>query len=155
MIELPLNLIVERIALVLQIATACGLAGIAWYRQIVQYPLLRRIDRRSFRRYMQPLGVLDAMVVGPLLVVDLLASFVLVVVAVHSAEVFLLFAGAGLSLCALSVALFPVRRHMRATAREFSPRSYRRLFCWHWIFSVLCSLHGIVVLFIVVRSISL
>lgn len=142
---------VERISLILQIAAACGLAGIAWYRHFAVYMTVHRVGRRLFPRALAGARTVDAIVAGPLLAVDMLAACVyLFVVPVTVAPVVPL-AGAAAVFGAAALALFPKRRVLRALATEFSAAQYRRLLCFHWQFALLCSIRAILVVLLLLN----
>ena len=140
------------IALILQAACSIGLAGIAWYRLLVQLPLLRRVDARRLPRYVRPMETLEQFVIGPILLVESLSALMLPLALPDAIP--LSYPVVGLALLALIWVLQIVvaRRHLRVLAHGFSARAMRRVLCAAWVQAAAWTFRAVLILFIILLA---
>lgn len=141
------------IALLLQAAVTMGLAGIAWYRLLVHLPLLRRVGRYRLARYVLPMETLELFIITPLLLVETLAAFV-VLLAAPQRQVPSIYPLAGVALLVLIwiLQLAVARPQLRALTGLFSARGMRALLCASWVQAVAWTLRGAIALMLLLFS---
>jgi hypothetical protein len=130
------------------------MVGVIWFVQIVHYPLFARVGRSGFTAYSGGHTRLTGLVVGPPMLVEAATAVALVIWTPPGISVPL--AWAGLVLVAgtwLSTALLQSPRHT-ALGRGFDPSVHRFLVTSNWVRTVLWSLRGLVVLWILYEALA-
>ncbi len=123
------------------LAVTLAMVGVAWFVQVVHYPLFARIDATSFPGYERGHTARTRWIVGPLMVAEL-ASGALVAWLVPSVS-----SGLGLGLIAaigISTFFFLVPEHDRL-GRGCDPAALRRLVRGNWFRTAAWSLRAVMV----------
>ena len=128
--------------LIANAASAWFLTGLIWVIQVVHYPLFSAVGRSEFPAYEASHTRLITIVVGPIMLVELATSVLLL--AVRPASVPMWAAAAGLALVVivwLSTIALQVPAHGRL-AQGFVDDAHALLVHTNWIRTVAWTLHG-------------
>jgi hypothetical protein len=129
-------------------AATLFMVGIIWFVQVVHYPLFARVGAAGFAAYSTRHTRLTGLVVGPPMLVEAVTAVALVVRTPPEVSNWLLWAG--LVLLAgiwLSTVLLQSRRHTEL-GLGFDLSAHRSLVGSNWVRTVLWSLRGLIVLWI-------
>ena len=138
MSDVPLSLWL----LIANSASAWFLTGLIWVIQVVHYPLFAAVGRSEFPAYEASHTRLITMVVGPVMLLELATSMLLLVV--RPASVPMWAAAAGLALVAivwLSTIALQVPAHGRL-AQGFVAEAHAMLVHSNWIRTIAWTVHG-------------
>ena len=119
--------------LIANFASTYFLTGLIWTIQVVHYPLFARVSRDAFVSYEAAHTRLITMVVGPAMLIELLAAVAMIAVRPRGMPAWA--AWAGLALVAviwLSTAFLQVPMH-NTLGNGFDPESHARLVHTNWI----------------------
>jgi len=133
-------------------AATLFMVGVIWFVQVVHYPLFSRVGRPGFAAYSGSHSRLTGLVVGPPMLVEAATAVALVVRTPPGISVPLVWTG--LVLVAgiwLSTALLQSPRHT-ILGRGFDPSAHQFLVTSNWLRTVLWSLRGLVVLWILSQA---
>jgi hypothetical protein len=133
-------------------AATLFMVGVIWFVQVVHYPLFARVGRPDFAAYSGSHSRLTGLVVGPPMLVEAATAVVLVVWTPPGISVPLIWTG--LVLVAgiwVSTALLQSPRHT-TLGRGFDPSAHQFLVTSNWLRTVLWSLRGLVVLWILYQA---
>jgi hypothetical protein len=133
-------------------AATLFMVGVIWFVQVVHYPLFARVGRPGFATYSGSHSRLTGLVVGPPMLVEAATAVVLVVWTPPGTSVPLIWTG--LVLVAgiwVSTALLQSPRHT-TLGRGFDPSAHQFLVRFNWLRTVLWSLRGLVVLWILYQA---
>ncbi len=128
--------------LIANAASAWFLTGLIWVIQVVHYPLFAAVGRSEFAAYEASHTRLITLVVGPVMLLELATSVLLLVM--RPAAVPLWAAATGVTLVAiiwLSTIALQVPAHGRL-AQGFVPDAHAMLVHTNWIRTVAWTLHG-------------
>lgn len=128
--------------LIANAASAWFLTGLIWVIQVVHYPLFAAVGRDGFAAYEASHTRLITMVVGPVMLVEMATSVLLL--AVRPAAVPMWAAAAGMALVVavwLSTIALQVPAHGRL-AQGFVPDAHAMLVHTNWIRTIAWTLHG-------------
>lgn len=132
----------------LHAAATWGMVGLIWFVQLCHYPLFARVGAEAFDGYHAGHLPRTAVVVGPLMILELGTAVALVATAAPG-DGRLAWLGLGLlALVWLSTALVQVPAH-RTLERGFEARAHRSLVRTNWIRTVAWSTRGVVALLLV------
>lgn len=141
--------------LVVQAAVTWALVGLIWTIQLVHYPLLAGIEAHRYPRWQRLHMSRIAMLVGPLMLVELLSAGVLVALAIRGGAPELVpwavTGGLLLILIWLSTALVQAPIHGRL-AEGFDPALHRWLVRTNWLRTVLWTGRGVLLALLVLRA---
>ena len=129
-------------------AATLFMVGIIWFVQVVHYPLFARVGAAGFAAYSATHARLTGLVVGPPMLVEAATAVALVVSTPPKVSTWLLWVG--LVLLAgiwLSTALLQSPSHTEL-GRGFDLSEHRSLVGSNWVRTVLWSLRGLIVLWI-------
>ncbi|HEX7170157.1 MAG TPA: hypothetical protein VF206_04945 [Rubrobacter sp.] len=129
-------------------AATLFMVGIIWFVQVVHYPLFARVGAAGFAAYSATHARLTGLVVGPPMLVEAATAIALVVSTPPKVSSWLLWVG--LVLLAgiwLSTALLQSPSHTEL-GRGFDLSAHRSLVGSNWVRTVLWSLRGLIVLWI-------
>ena len=129
-------------------AATLFMVGIIWFVQVVHYPLFARVGAAGFAAYSDTHARLTGLVVGPPMLVEAATAIALVVSTPPKVSSWLLWVG--LVLLAgiwLSTALLQSPSHTEL-GRGFDLSAHRSLVGSNWVRTVLWSLRGLIVLWI-------
>ncbi len=115
--------------------------GVIWFVQIVHYPLFERIEA-NFPAYSAAHQSLTGWVVGPVMLVELLTSALLILYSPLQINRLLLWIGLALvGVLWVSTGVLQVPAHQRLSA-GFDPAVHKRLVATNWLRSVIWTLRG-------------
>ena len=129
-------------------AATLFMVGIIWFVQVVHYPLFARVGAAGFAAYSTTHARLTGLVVGPPMLVEAATAIALVVSTPPKVSSWLLWVG--LVLLAgiwLSTALLQSPSHTEL-GRGFDLSAHHSLVGSNWVRTVLWSLRGLIVLWI-------
>ena len=143
---------VDDVFFLVQIFCTFAMTGIIWFVQIVHYPLMRKVGKGRFVRYMQTHFVLAAFVVGPLMLLEAAAVVYGLLTPTpwitHDAALL----GAVL-LLVIWISTFAIHLpQYRRLEREFEARAYRRLLFNNWIRCYAWSFRSIILVFSMLQA---
>jgi hypothetical protein len=141
----------DAVLYIMQLLCTFSLTGIIWFVQIVHYPLMRKVGKGRFARYLQTHMVLTTFVVAPLMIIEAAAViygliFPNIWLQGDTAQL-----GAILLLIIWLVTFFVHVPHHRKLARSFDARSYRRILFGNWIRAYAWSFRSIILVFSLLR----
>ena len=126
--------------LVAQVVATLGLTGLVWFVQLVHYPLFARVDPSSFVAYEQEHTRRTTWLVTPLMVVEAVAAWALVVLDTSAATAL----GAVLLVGIwASTFLVQVPCH-RVLEQGWSASAHRRLVRTNWVRTALWSARSVI-----------
>jgi hypothetical protein len=137
----------EKILLILQIASTLFLTGVIWIIQLVQYPFFSRINPETFSEYHDDYRFWITPVVAPPMIVELLTSVFLLFA--PPANIDSKFIWSGLILTAViwaSTFFLQVPLHEKLAA-GFDSSAHAALVGTNWIRTAAWSLRGLLVLY--------
>ncbi|MGB7325881.1 MAG: hypothetical protein WBD31_13485 [Rubripirellula sp.] len=135
--------------LLLQVASTLAMVGLIWFVQIVHYPLFSRVGQSELERYETDHQRLTTWVVMPLMLTEIVTAMLLIwyrPLGVDSAAI-----GLGIGLVvAIWLITFTVQvpQHAMLTA-SFDAETHRRLVAGNWLRTVLWTVRGALVLWMV------
>ena len=133
-------------------AATLFMVGVIWFVQVVHYPLFARVGRPGFTAYSGRHARLTGLVVGPPMLLEAATAIALVVWTPEGTSVSLVWTGLLLVVGIwLSTAFLQAPRHT-TLGRGFDPSAHRFLVASNWLRTVLWSLRGIVVLWILYQA---
>lgn len=139
--------------LVLGMASATAAAAVAWHLQLAGYPLSLRMRRGAFTRFHAPQRMATAIMLIPLVSIDLVTSVgLLVLPAPDPLTGVFLQAGAASALLAVAVIRFVLRPAHRILASALDPRAFRRMLVGNCLRANLWGIHAMLLLIILVRA---
>lgn len=141
----------DAVFFIMQLLCTFSMTGIIWFVQIVHYPLMRRVGKGRFTRYLQTHMVLTTFVVAPVMLIEAVAVVygLLVPTAWLDGEAAQL--GAVLLLVIWLVTFFVHVPGHRRLSREFEARAYRRILFGNWIRAYAWSFRTIILVFSLLR----
>ena len=126
--------------------STCFMVGLIWFVQIVHYPMFRDVGEANFRDYEIKHSRLTTWVVGPVMLVEIATSALILMKAVDSVDKRLALIGAVLiGIVWLSTALLQVPMHQKLES-GFLPDAWHRLVWTNWIRTIAWSARGVVAL---------
>lgn len=131
--------------LLLNAASTWAMVGLIWFVQMVHYPLFAGVGAAGYVDYQALHMRTTGWVVGPLMLMELVTSLLLVVPALRPAGVppWLLWAGlATVAVNWLSTVTLQIPAHDVLT-RGFDLAAHRRLVLTNWIRTAAWTLHGV------------
>ena len=136
----------DTLLLLVNLAATGVMIGIAWFVQVVHYPLFARVGEGAFAAYEGAHTRLTTLVVGPPMLAELATGVLLVLSPPPGVSPALLWLGLALiAVIWLSTALLQVPAH-RVLERGFDARAHRRLVLSSWVRTVAWTARGILVL---------
>jgi len=135
--------------LLAQVATTLFMAGLIWFVQVVHYPLFVHVGRQRFPRYETSHQVRTTVLVVPMMLAE--AATALALLFWRPTGVPLTAAVTGFVLLALiwgCTHLWQVPIHTRLS-KAFDVAAYRRLLKSNWVRTILWTLRGLLVLWMV------
>ena len=119
--------------------------GLAWFVQVVHYPLFPLVGEQGFAEYHRVHSSRTTWVVLPAMTIELLTSFLLLIDP-PGAEGALVAAGATLAALTWVLTFFAASAHGRIGRQGLSPVSLRRLLAVGWFRTAVWTAHGLVVI---------
>lgn len=130
------------------------MVGLIWMVQVVHYPLFNDIGERSFVRYQQRHQRNISYIVGPVMLIELATSIMLVWSPIKGLDQLFVYAGIGLVvLIWLSTAFIQVPCHEKLVA-GFDQAAYKWLVNSNWIRTIAWTARGAVVTWMLVHILS-
>ncbi len=125
------------------------MTGLIWFVQVVHYPLMARVGEGGFAEYEKHHQRLTMWVVGPPMLVELATAIWLLIAPTAGVDLWMTNAGlAMVVLLWLSTAFMQVPQH-RKLEGGFDPAAHRLLVKSNWLRTVLWSLRGGLVIWMV------
>jgi hypothetical protein len=141
-----------RLAWVAQCGTTLPMVGLIWFVQVVAYPLFARVGPAEFTRYHEAHTFLITLVVGPLMMVELLAALAWVAEPGELVSRPVALAGLGLVLLAwLVTGLASVPQHA-VLGSGFDARAHALLVSTNWLRTFAWSARGVGLLALLARE---
>ncbi|QVL56875.1 MAG: hypothetical protein KFB93_05685 [Simkaniaceae bacterium] len=131
-----------------QLVATWVLIGIMWFSQVVHYPLYKKI-KEGFVEYERSHIRRAALLLGPIMLVEAVTAFLLV--GATPGGILTTLAGVNLVLLVLiwlSTFLFQITLHQKLSIR-FSPKVLRNLITSNWIRTLLWTLKGVIIIFMI------
>lgn len=129
------------------------MVGLIWFVQIVHYPLFAVVGEDRFVAYTEAHSRLTSWVVGPPMLLEAATTAALLFIRPAGIPAVAVWAGAALLAAVwLSTALLQVPRHT-ALGQGFDANSHRLLVVSNWIRTAGWSVRGLLVLWMVSRSV--
>jgi len=131
-----------------QLVAIWVLIGIMWFSQVVHYPLYKKI-KEGFVEYERSHIRRAALLLGPIMLVEAVTAFLLV--GATPGGILTTLAGVNLVLLVLiwlSTFLFQITLHQKLSIR-FSPKVPRNLITSNWIRTLLWTLKGVIIIFMI------
>ncbi len=141
--------ILEQVMLIAQLASTLPLVGLIWTIQVVHYPLFSLVGESSQARYQRTHMDRITWVVGPLMLVELVATGTLV--ALTPLDPLALAGALLLAVIWISTALFQVPCHGRLL-EGFDAGIHRRLVTTNWVRTGAWTGRGIVVVIMAIAG---
>ncbi len=132
----------SRAILLLQLATTLPLVGLIWFVQVVAYPLFARVAAADFPAYHEAHSRLITIVVGPLMVVELLAALGWLFLPLDEVPAAAVWVGAGLAVAAWIVTIFVSVPEHAILARGFDARALDALITTNWLRTAIWTARG-------------
>ena len=140
--------------LIAHATAALFMVGLIWFVQVVHYPLFSRVGEDTFRTYARLHGRRTMWVVGPPMLVEMMAALLLLWLKPTGVPPWMLWGGLLLLLVVwLSTWLVQVPQHT-ILAAGFNAEAYHRLVRTNWIRTVTWSLRGALAIGIWLRATS-
>lgn len=140
------------LALLVHAATTLVMVGIIWFVQVVHYPLFGRVGPSGFPAYSEAHSRRTGYVVGPPMLVEMATAVLLLVLRPSEVPAYLPWTGLLLLVLVwLSTAFLQVPRH-RALGLRFDAAAWSGLVLTNWIRTACWSLRGLLVLWMLVRT---
>jgi hypothetical protein len=140
-----------RIAWLAQCASTLPLVGLIWFVQLVAYPLFALVGPSEFTRYHQAHSFLITFLVGPLMVVELLAALAWVLEPGEVASRPVALAGLGLVALAWFVTGFASVPQRAVLANGFDARAHAVLVATNWVRTFAWTARGVGLLALLAR----
>lgn len=135
-----------------QLGTTLPMVGVIWFVQIVAYPLFARVGAAEFSAYHAAHSRLITWIVGPLMLVELVASCAWTLDPSHHVTRGLAVFGAGLTLTTWAVTMFLSVPAHNVLASGFDARAYASLVSTNWLRTVAWTLRGAMLLWALARE---
>jgi len=140
--------------LLANITSTLFLVGLIWMVQIVHYPLFDDVGEENYVSYQQRHQSNITYIVGPVMLIELIAAFMLLWYPVEGVSKSLVFCGIGLVLVIwLSTAFVQVPCHEKLV-KGFDPAAYKWLVNSNWIRTIAWSVRGGLVTWMLIRVLS-
>ena len=142
---------IDAVFYIMQMLCTFSMTGIIWFVQIVHYPLMRKVGKGRFARYMQTHMLLTTFVVAPVMLIEAVAVVYGLLMPNPWLEGDAANIGAVLLLIIWLVTFaihFPQHRRL---AVEFEARAYRRILFGNWIRAYAWSFRSIILVFSLLR----
>ncbi|MDT8325291.1 MAG: hypothetical protein RRA94_14355 [Bacteroidota bacterium] len=142
---------IDAVFFIMQLLCTFAMTGIIWFVQIVHYPLMRRVGKGRFTRYLQTHMLLTTFVVAPVMLIEAAAVVYGLLVPnpwLHGDAAQL---GAVLLLVVWLVTFIVHVPQHRRLAEEFEARAYRRILFGNWIRAYAWSFRSIILVFSLLR----
>ena len=140
------------IVLAIHAGATLAMLGLIWFVQIVHYPLMLQVDSASFTTYERLHTRQTSWVVGPLMLLELVAAVLLTAVIDAQDTYYLAWIGFALLIVIwLSTMLLQVPCH-RGLERAFDPGTIRRLVATNWIRTIAWTGRSVVALILVFQA---
>ena len=140
--------------LLANITSTLFLVGLIWMVQIVHYPLFDDVGEENYVSYQQRHQSNITYIVGPVMLIELIAAFMLLWCPVEGVSKSLVYCGIGLVLVIwLSTAFVQVPCHEKLV-KGFDPAAYKWLVNSNWIRTIAWSVHGGLVTWMLIRVLS-
>ena len=140
--------------LLANITSTLLLVGLIWMVQIVHYPLFDDVGEENYVSYQQRHQSNITYIVGPVMLIELIAAFMLLWYPVEGVSKSLVFCGIGLVLVIwLSTAFVQVPCHEKLV-KGFDPAAYKWLVNSNWIRTIAWSVRGGLVTWMLIRVLS-
>lgn len=141
-----------RLAWVAQCGTTLPMVGLIWFVQVVAYPLFARVGSAEFTRYHEAHSFLITLVVGPLMMIELLAALAWVAEPGELVSRPVALAGLGLVVLAwLVTGLVSVPQHA-VLGSGFDARAHALLVSTNWLRTFAWSARGVGLLALLARD---
>lgn len=140
--------------LLANITSTLFLVGLIWMVQIVHYPLFDDVGEENYVSYQQRHQSNITYIVGPVMLIELIAAFMLLWYPVEGVSKSLVYCGIGLVLVIwLSTAFIQVPCHEKLV-KGFAPAAYKWLVNSNWIRTIAWSVRGGLVTWMLIRVLS-
>lgn len=140
--------------LLANITSTLLLVGLIWMVQIVHYPLFDDVGEENYVSYQQRHQSNITYIVGPVMLIELIAAFMLLWYPVEGVSKSLVYCGIGLVLVIwLSTAFVQVPCHEKLV-KGFDPAAYKWLVNSNWIRTIAWSVRGGLVTWMLIRVLS-
>lgn len=126
-------------------AATLFMLGLAWFVQVVHYPLFPLVGEQGFAEYHRVHSSRTTWVVLPPMTIELLTSFLLLIDPPGGQNA-LVAVGAALALLTWVLTYFAASAHGRIGSEGLSTNSLRRLLAAGWVRTAVWSAHGVVVI---------
>ncbi|WP_146532508.1 hypothetical protein [Rubripirellula reticaptiva] len=135
--------------LLLQVASTLAMVGLIWFVQVVHYPLFSRVGQSEFKRYETDHQRLTTWVVMPLMLTEIATAVLLIWYRPMGVGSIAIWLGIGL-VAAIWLITFTVQvpQHAILTA-SFDAETHRKLVTGNWLRTVLWTVRGVLVLWMV------
>jgi hypothetical protein len=142
---------VAQLAWLAQLASTLPLVGLIWFVQIVAYPLFAQVGPAEFARYHAAHSSLITMVVGPLMLVELVAAIAWAVDGGADTSRPVAWAGLLLVLVAWGVTAFVSVPQHAVLGRGFDVQAHATLVTTNWLRTLAWSARGALLLGLLAR----
>lgn len=137
----------EKLILILQIFSTLALTGVIWIIQLVQYPFFSYIERESFTAYHDAYRFWITPIAAPLMLIELLSAFLILLYPPKEIAFGLLCAGLVLALAVwLSTFFIQVPLHEKLAA-GFDADAHLQLVRTNWIRTAAWTLRAVLILY--------
>jgi hypothetical protein len=134
-------------------AATMFMVGVIWFVQVVHYPLFARVGASDFAAYSWANSRMTGLVVGPPMLVEVATGVALVISTPSGISVSLVWTGLVLLVAIwLSTAFLQSPRHTEL-GQGFASPTHRSLVASNWLRTILWSLRGLIVLWILAEAI--
>lgn len=142
----------EKILLIVQIASTIMLTGVIWVVQLVQYPFFRYVEKAAFAKYHAAYTFWITPIVAPLMIAELLSAALILLYTPAYLNYKLLVGGLLLCFAAwLSTFFLQVPLHDRLSA-GFSAETHALLVKTNWIRTAVWSLRAVLIFYCLCRA---
>lgn len=142
-----------KIVFIANFGSTLGLCGVIWIIQLVHYPFFSQISAENFQKFHQAHSFWITLIVAPLMIIELLTSFLILFYAPANLSYKLLIFAFILTLITwASTAFLQVPLHNRL-AHGFDVDAHAVLVNTNWIRTVAWSLRGALMLYFISKTI--
>ena len=140
--------------LLTNIAATFFMIGIIWFVQMVHYPLYTRINPDAFPNYEVAHVNLITLIVGPVMFLEAITALLLLLSPPDNVSIWVLVAGLMMVAVIWAMTLFVNVPHHNALSYSFDANIHRMLLLTKWVRTVLWSLRGVLMMWVLYRFMS-
>lgn len=144
----------EKLILIVNLATTLFLTGIIWLIQLVQYPSFSQIGAENFQKYHSSHSFWITPVVAPAMILELITSTLLIIYPPENIDSKLIWIGLILAITVWASTFFLQVPMHEKLSQGFDANAHQFLVNSNWIRTIAWSLHSVLVLYFVWKKIS-